>query len=123
MENETVKLLNVMRRIARAANYASWVKAESDALSFCVGQYNRVLARIAELEPTTRTLFTPLSDAASAEVIRIAAREVLAYFEPDVPEIGWTFERPIHFGCRPRMRGHRSCGSRSQRFSFSAVAD
>lgn len=123
MEKETVKLLNVMRRIARAASYASWVKAEPEAISFCVGQYNRVLARLAELEPATRTLFTSLNDSSSAEVIRIAAREVLSYFEPDAPEIGWSYERQLHFGCKPRMRGRRSCGPRAHRFGFATVAD
>ena len=42
MEQETVKLLNVLRRIARAAGYAAWTKAGPDATQFCVAQYNRV---------------------------------------------------------------------------------
>ena len=46
MEQETVKLLNVLRRIARAAGYAGWTKAGPDATQFCVAQYNRVLARL-----------------------------------------------------------------------------
>lgn len=102
MENETVKLLNVLRRIARAAGYAQWVKAEPDAIQFCIGQYNRVLNRLTELEPTIKSLFTPLSESASPEVTRIASRELLAYFEPDAPEFGWAFERPLFYGCRPR---------------------
>jgi hypothetical protein len=102
MEKEIVKLLNVLRRIARAAGYAAWVKSQPETIQFCVGQYNRVLARLTELEPALKPLFTPLSDSASPEVIRIAARELLAYFEPDAPEIRWTFERPFFYGCRPR---------------------
>ena len=86
MEQETVKLLNVLRRISRAAGYAAWTKAGPDATQFCVAQYNRVLARLSELEPSVKPLFTSLSDSASAEVIRIAARELLAYFEVDEPE-------------------------------------
>ena len=46
MEKETVKLLNVLRRIARAAGYAAWTKSGPDATQFCVAQYNRVLARL-----------------------------------------------------------------------------
>ena len=104
MERETVKLLNVMRRIARAAGYAAWTKAGPDATQFCVAQYNRVLARLNELEPTIKPLFTPLADSASAEVIRIAAREVLAYFEIDEPEV-FGFGRAFYFGRhRPRRR-------------------
>lgn len=41
MEQETVKLLNVLRKIARAARYAAWTRAESDATQFCVSQYSR----------------------------------------------------------------------------------
>src|SRR6476619_2355608 len=103
MENETVKLLNVLRRIARAAGYAAWTKSGTDATQFCVAQYNRVLARLTELEPAIKPLFTPLSEAASAEVIRIAARELLVYFEADEPE----FVRGFYFGRGPRRRGMR----------------
>ena len=98
MEQETKKLLNVLRRIARAAGYAGWTKAGPDATQFCVAQYNRVLARLTELEPAIKPLFTPLSDTASAEVIRIAARELLAYFEADEPE----FMHGFYVGCGPR---------------------
>ena len=86
MEQEIVKLLNVLRRIYRAAAYAAWTKAGTDATQFLVGQYNRILARLTEIEPAANSLFTPLSDSASPEVIRIATRELHAYFEPDIPE-------------------------------------
>ena len=70
MEQETVKLLNVLRRIARAAGYAAWTKPGPDATQFCIAQYNRVLARLTELEPSVKPLFTPLTETASPEVIR-----------------------------------------------------
>src|SRR5262245_17352056 len=108
MEKETVKLLNVLRRIARAAGYAAWVKSEPEATKFCVAQYNRVLARLTELEPSVKPLFTPLSENASPQVTRIAARELLAYFEGDAPEFWWAFEQPRVYGChtrRGRVRG------------------
>ena len=100
MEKETVKLLNVMRRIARAAGYAAWTRANVEATQFCVNQYNRVLARLGELEPSVKPLFAPLMESASPEVIRIAARELLAYFEADEPEV--RFGHRIYFGCGPR---------------------
>ena len=112
MEQETVKLLNVLRRIARAAAYAGWTKAGADATQFCVAQYNRVLARLTELEPAAKPLFTPLSDSASPEVIRIASRELLAYFEADEPE----GVRAFAFGCRPRR-------SRMRRVPISVSCD
>lgn len=104
MEQETVKLLNVLRRIARAAGYAAWTKAGPDATQFCVAQYNRVLARLSELEPSVKPLFTPLTDSASAEVIRIAARELLAYFEIDEPAVLRGVEKAYFIG---RARGRR----------------
>jgi hypothetical protein len=105
MEQETVKLLNVLRRIARAAGYAGWTKAGPDATQFCIAQYNRVLARLTELEPSVKPLFTPLSESASAEVIRIATRELLAYFEADEPEFVRAFGRGFYFGgCGRRKR-------------------
>ena len=109
MEKETVKLLNVLRRIARAAGYAAWTKAGPDATQFCVAQYNRVLARLTELEPAVKPLFTPLNDSASAEVIRIAARELLAYFEADEPEFAHGFGRGFYFGCGPRRARVMHC--------------
>lgn len=109
MEKETVKLLNVTRRIARAAGYAAWTKAGPDATQFCVGQYNRVLARLSELEPSIKALFTPLSETASPEVIRIAARELLAYFEADEPEFVRGFGRAFYFGGGRRRHGRVRC--------------
>jgi hypothetical protein len=100
MEKETVKLLNVLRRIERAAGYAAWTKSGADATQFCVAQYNRVLARLTEIEPAVKPLFTPLSESASPEVIRIAARELLAYFEVDESQ----FAQEFYYGCRPRRR-------------------
>ena len=101
MEKETVKLLNVLRRISRAAGYAAWTKAGPDATDFCAAQYNRVLARLTELEPAIKPLFAPLSETASPEVTRMAVREVLAYFEADEPEYVPGFGRSFYF------RGHR----------------
>ena len=98
MEQEKVKLLNVLRRIYRAAGYAAWTKAGPEATQFCVGQYNRILARLSEIEPSAKPLFASLSESASPEVIRIACRDLFAYFEPDTPE----FMRRLHFGCGPR---------------------
>ncbi len=116
MERETIKLLNVLRRIARAAGYAAWTRAGADATQFCVSQYNRVLARLSELEPAIKPLFAPLNDSASPEVIRIAARDLLAYFEADEPDF---------VPCVPRSF-KRGCGSRKARIRwapFSVTCD
>lgn len=104
MEQETVKLLNVLRRIARAAGYAAWSKPGPEATQFCVAQYNRVLARLSELEPSVKPLFASLNESASAEVIRMATRDLLAYFEADEPEFAQGFGRAFEIRCKPRMR-------------------
>ena len=107
MDNETVKLVNVLRRIARAASYANWVKADADAARFCAAQYNRVLARLNELEPNTKGLFAPLPEESSPDVTRMAARDLAAYFEDDAPESHvWGFA----WGCQPRsVRARARC--------------
>ena len=119
MEQETVKLLNVLRRIARAAGYAAWTKPGPDATQFCVSQYNRVLARLSELEPAIKPLFTPLSDTSSPEVVRLAARELVAYFETDDPEFEFNrgYGPRIYFGgCGPR-------GARTARTGYTWSCD
>jgi hypothetical protein len=60
MDNEKIKVINVLRRIARAAGYAAWVKRDPEAARFCVSQYNKALSRLAEIEPNLKTLFTAL---------------------------------------------------------------
>src|SRR5690242_21861285 len=116
MEQETVKLLNVLRRIARAAGYAAWTRADAEATQFCVSQYNRVLARLSELEPAIKPLYAPLNESASPEVIRIAARELLTYFEADEPDFLHIIPRGFKRGCGPRR-------ARIRWVPFSATCD
>ena len=103
-DREIAKLINVLRRIARAASPAAWSR-DSEAARFCVLQYNKVLARLSELEPAVAALFAPLSEGASADVARIAAHELVAYFEDEsAPAFAGA-------GVRVRVRGH-GCGGR-----------
>jgi hypothetical protein len=99
-DRETAKLVNVLRRIARAATHAAWTR-NAEAAKFCVTQYNKVLARVREIEPAIATLFTPLPETASPEVTRIAAHELAAYFDDEA-----TAEMPH---VRVRLHG---CGGR-----------
>jgi len=110
MERDTIKLINVLRRIARAARHAARAKSDPDATRFCVTQYNKVLARLVEIEPNIRTLFTPLAEDAAAEVVRIAAGELAAYLEDEAPE-SHIFR--FRLGCDPgRWRGRARAGFR-----------
>ncbi|MEW6211772.1 MAG: hypothetical protein AB1631_25675 [Acidobacteriota bacterium] len=101
-DREILKLTNVLRRIARGADYAAWLQERSDAAAFCLTQYNKVLARLTELEPAVAPLFTPLPRETSPSITRMAARELAAYFE-DEP-------RREHMRGHPRAR--HGCGAR-----------
>src|SRR5947207_166576 len=101
-DTETAKLVNVLRRIARAATHAAWTR-NAEAARFCASQYNKVLARMREIEPAVATLFTPLADSASAEVIRIAAHELAAYFDEEPTAEMPNFRVRFH-GCGGRRR-------------------
>lgn len=95
-EQEIAKLVNVLHKIARGAAFSSWVKREADAVKFCSAQYNRVLARLKELEPAIASLFSELSEDASPHITRMAAHDLAAYFEDEIPG------RERHAGhCRP----------------------
>jgi hypothetical protein len=102
-DRELAKLINVLRRIARAASFAAWTR-DAHAARFCALQYNKVLARVSELEPAAPTLFTPLPESASAELTKIAAHELTAYFEDEAAP-------SVAAGVRVRVRAHR-CGGR-----------
>jgi len=97
-EKQIGKLVNVLHRIARASGYIEWTNPPEDAVRFCVLQYNRILARLRELEPAVATLFTELPETAGPQIIRIAAHELAAYFEEE--------ERSVR-----RHRHRRHCGN------------
>lgn len=102
-DREIAKLINVLRRIARAARHAAWTR-DLEAARFCVIQYNKMLSRVSELEPAVVPLFTSLPENASAEVIRIAANELAAYFDDEAAS-----DFPLGIGIGFRARG---CGGR-----------
>jgi hypothetical protein len=108
-DREIVKLINVLRRIARAANYATFYKTEPDAARFCASQYNKVLARLAELEPAIVALFTNLPEEAPPEVTRMATIELAAFFEDESES-----ERPHHRA--------RHCGGRRAWVGWASVS-
>ena len=101
-DRETAKLVNVLRRIARAATHAAWTR-NAEAARFCVTQYNKVLARMSEIEPAAATLFSMLPETASPEVTRIAAHELAAYFDDEATAEMPNFRVRFH-GCGGRRR-------------------
>lgn len=111
-DREIAKLINVLRRIARAASHAAWSR-DAEAARFCALQYNKVLARVSELEPAVAPLFTVLPESASADVTRIAAQELTAYFEDEAPAAGVRGVRVGVHGCggRRAWAGRARAGS------------
>lgn len=101
-DREIGKLINVLRRIARAASHAAWSR-DPEAARFCALQYNKVMARVSELEPAVAPLFAALAETASADVTRIAAQELVAFFDDEAPAAAGVR------GFRVRVHG---CGGR-----------
>jgi hypothetical protein len=82
-EKEIARLVNVLRKTARMAMQSEWTGGSQDAAAYCTGQYNRVLARLKELDPGVAAVFDPLPDGSSLSVVAMACRQLAAYFEPE----------------------------------------
>jgi hypothetical protein len=99
-EKELIKLINVLRRTSRMALQSEWTGGKEDAAAFCTDQYNRVLARLKELDPGVSSIFEPLPAGSSLTIVAMAARQLAAYYED---ELGPTrgFSRGYGFGFDP----------------------
>ncbi|MFY9572110.1 MAG: hypothetical protein WAV20_11985 [Blastocatellia bacterium] len=87
-EKEIVKLVNVLRRTSRMALQSEWTGGSSDVAAFCIDQYNRVLARVKEIDPGVGSVFDPLSPGSSLTVAAMACRQLAAYYEDEVGHSG-----------------------------------
>ena len=83
-EKELVKLINVLRRTARMALQSEWTGGKEDAAAFCTEQYNRVLARLKEMDPGVGVVFEPLPAGSSLTVVAMASRQLAAYYEDEL---------------------------------------
>lgn len=82
-EQEISRLVNVLRQTARMAMQSEWTGGASDTAGYCAEQYNRVLARLKELEPGILRVFEPIPADSSLTVAAMACRQLGAYFEPE----------------------------------------
>ncbi|MEZ5426811.1 MAG: hypothetical protein R2747_11130 [Pyrinomonadaceae bacterium] len=98
-EKEIGRLVRVLRQIAFVERFSAVSSKQEELSEFNSGQYNRILARLKEIEPSVANLFIELEEGANPRVIRLAAREVAEYFEEDIE----PRRRKRHFG---------RCGSR-----------
>ena len=83
-EKELVKLINVLRRTSRTALQSEWTGGKEDAAVFCTDQYNRVLARLKEMDPGVGVIFEPLPADSSLTVVAMASRQLAAYYEDEL---------------------------------------
>ena len=83
-ERELPKLINVLRRTSRMALQSEWTGSAEDTAAYCVEQYNRVLARLKEIDESVGKLFEPLPANSSLTVVAMACRQLAAYFEDEV---------------------------------------
>lgn len=83
-EKEIEKLVNVLRRTARTATQSEWMGTSQDAAVFCIGQYNRVLQRLKEIDPELAPIFEELPETSSLGVAGMACRQLAAYYEDEV---------------------------------------
>ncbi|MCI0336169.1 MAG: hypothetical protein L0226_01215 [Acidobacteria bacterium] len=90
-EQELKKLINVLHRTARAAVRVQWMNAGEGEARFAVSQFNRILARLGELDPNSKTVFEPLAEDSSLTTVAMACRQVVSYYEDEVKveEEGW----------------------------------
>ena len=81
MEREAKRLAAVLHQIAYDAGYVLLCRGDPEIVRFCIAQYNRVYARLVELNPALTAPFGRLPDDASAGEVRIVARALAAYIK------------------------------------------
>ena len=77
---QLTKLVNVLRRTARS------VRGETSAevVEQAIGQYNRVLSALSELDNELEALFVSLPDGSDPGVVASACRQLAAYYRDEV---------------------------------------
>ncbi len=101
-EKELLKLINVLRRTSRMALQSEWTGGKEDAAKFCTDQYNRVLARLKEIDAGVGSVFDPLPAGSSLTVVAMASRQLAAYYEDELGP-GKGFGRGYGFSFDPNM--------------------
>jgi hypothetical protein len=83
-EQELKKLINVLRRTARSATRVQWMHPGESETRFAVAQYNKILARLGEIDPNIKNVFEPLAEDSSLLTVAMACRQVESYYEDEV---------------------------------------
>jgi len=83
-EQELKKLINVLHRTARSTTRVQWMNAGESEGRYAVSQFNKILSRLGELDPTIKNVFEPLADDSSLLTVALACHQVVSYFEDEV---------------------------------------
>ena len=83
-EQELRKLINILHHTARAALRVQWMHAGENETRFAVTQFNRILARLGELDPNIKSVFAPLPEESSLTTVALACQQVVSYYEDEV---------------------------------------
>jgi hypothetical protein len=83
-EKELLKLVNVLRQTARTAMHSELIGDDRGAATFCAEKYNRVLARLKQIDENVSTVFEPLAADSSLTVTAMACRQLSAYYEDEL---------------------------------------
>lgn len=85
-EQELKKLINVLHRTSRAALRVQWMQVGENEARFAAGQFNRILARLGELDANVKLVFVPLPEDSSLTTVALACRQVVSYYEDEVQQ-------------------------------------
>ncbi len=108
-EREISKLIRVLNQIVHTEKFSAWNEQSADISKFSATQYNRVFARLKELEPSIEGLFVEIAEDSNPRMVRMAARELAGYFEDEIA--GEERKHPRH---------HRKhCGTKRVVVGFS----
>lgn len=83
-EQEIRKLINVLHRMTRTAARVQWMGAGESEARFAVTQFNKILARLSELDVHLKGVFDPLPEDSTLTVVAMAARQIVSYYEDEV---------------------------------------
>ena len=111
-EQELRKLINVLHRTARAAVRLQWMGAGQGEARFAAAQYNKILARLTDLDPNLKGVFEPLAEDSPLTIVAMACRQVVSYYEDEVRTEhcgwGWGFDAGIEAGPFRAFCGHKA---------------
>lgn len=105
MDRDLARLTRVLRQVAHDAGLALLHRSDPAAIRHCIAQYNRVRARLGELDATYTTVFGPLPEQAHPGDVRILARALACYAEAQHRtqwELASLFEEWLSWLCPAR---------------------